>query len=61
MTHSAGTIAAGVLLPPLGVHLAGAPVRDFWIAVALTVLGFIPGVIWALVVLARAERPVALT
>ena len=59
MTHSAGTIAASVLLPPLGVHLAGAPVRDFWIAVVLTVLGFVPGVIWTLMVLARVPRAIA--
>lgn len=43
-----GTIVAAVLLPPLGVYLARGPGRDFWITTGLTVLGFLPGIAFAL-------------
>lgn len=43
-----GPIVAAVLLPPLGVYLARGPGRDFWIATGLTVLGFLPGIGFAL-------------
>jgi uncharacterized membrane protein YqaE (UPF0057 family) len=44
-----GAIIAAILLPPLGVYLGDGVVgRDFWIAVALTCLGWLPGVVWAL-------------
>ena len=45
----AGAVAAAALLPPLGVHLAGRPPRDFWVASGLTLLGFVPGMVFALV------------
>lgn len=44
----AGRIAAAVLLPPLGVYLARGAGRDFLISCGLTVLGFVPGVAFAL-------------
>ncbi len=51
----AGTIAASLLLPPLGIYRQrGAPI-DFIIACGLTVAGFIPGVIFALVRLATSK------
>ncbi len=62
-----GAGAAAVLLPPLGVWLVAGLGRDFWIAVALTCLFFVPGIVWALFVLfagaARREprRPPAPT
>lgn len=43
-----GQVAAAVLLPPLGVYLARGGGRDFAIACALTLLGFLPGVVFAL-------------
>ena len=43
-----GPLVAAVLLPPLGVYLAKGPGRDFWITCGLTVLGFLPGVGYAL-------------
>ncbi|CAN5474526.1 hypothetical protein BH09PSE4_BH09PSE4_06780 [soil metagenome] len=53
----AGTIIAAALLPPLGVHLDRGPGRDFWLSVALTALGFLPGVAFALhTVLLRQDR-----
>lgn len=53
----AGRIAAAVLLPPLGVYLARGAGRDFLIACGLTVLGFVPGVAFALWTVLRDERP----
>lgn len=41
-------ILAAILLPPLGVFLAAGLGRDFWISVVLTVLFFVPGVLFAL-------------
>lgn len=41
-------IVAAILLPPLGVFLDRGITPAFWICVALTCLGFIPGVIFAL-------------
>ena len=42
-------ILAAILLPPLGVFLDRGVGPAFWITVVLTCLGFIPGVIYALV------------
>jgi uncharacterized membrane protein YqaE (UPF0057 family) len=44
----AGQVAAAVLLPPLGVFLARGAGRDFAIGSALTLLGYLPGVAFAL-------------
>ena len=38
---SAGQVVAAVLLPPLGVFLKRGGGRDFWIACALTLVGFV--------------------
>lgn len=46
-------IVAAILLPPLGVWLSEGVTLNFWAAAALTVLAFIPGVIFALVVVLR--------
>ena len=55
--RSAGTAAAAILLPPLGVYLGEGPGRDFWIACLLTVVGFVPGVVFAVFMLfARPDR-----
>ncbi|UIJ45189.1 YqaE/Pmp3 family membrane protein [Sphingomonas cannabina] len=45
---SAGRIVAALLLPPLGVYLARGGGGHFLIACGLTLLGFVPGVIFAL-------------
>jgi uncharacterized membrane protein YqaE (UPF0057 family) len=39
---------AAILLPPLGVFLNRGLGSAFWISVALTILAFVPGVIYAL-------------
>ena len=48
-------VIAAVLLPPLGVFLARGLGRWFWIDVVLTVIGWVPGVLFALVVLFKPE------
>jgi uncharacterized membrane protein YqaE (UPF0057 family) len=46
-------IIFAVLLPPLGVALEVGLTKQFWINVLLTLLGFIPGVVHAVYVIAR--------
>ncbi|HET9510455.1 MAG TPA: YqaE/Pmp3 family membrane protein [Sphingomonas sp.] len=53
---SAGQVVAAVLLPPLGVFLKRGGGRDFWIACALTLVGFVPGALFALWNVLRAPR-----
>ncbi|MDG2534599.1 YqaE/Pmp3 family membrane protein [Sphingomonas sp. HITSZ_GF] len=48
MAARPGPIVAAALLPPLGTYLARGVGRDFWITTGLTVLGFLPGVGFAL-------------
>ncbi len=54
----AGRILAAVLLPPLGVWLAGGGTREFALACGLTILGFVPGVAFALWSVLRPRTPV---
>ena len=55
-----GTVVASVLLPPLGVYRDRGPGTDFWVACGLTVVGFLPGVGFALyTVLLRPEARIA--
>jgi len=49
-------IVAAILLPPLGVFLARGLGRDFWIDVILTLLAYIPGVVFALWVIVADQR-----
>ncbi|MGE3539326.1 MAG: YqaE/Pmp3 family membrane protein [Candidatus Tectimicrobiota bacterium] len=42
------TLVFAVVLPPLGVFCAVGFTRHFWLNVALTLLGYIPGVVHAL-------------
>jgi uncharacterized membrane protein YqaE (UPF0057 family) len=51
-----GLIIAALLLPPLAVFLDQGVSRDFWITFALTCLGFVPGVVFALVVILKKSR-----
>lgn len=46
-------IIAAILLPPLGVFLQVGFGLDFWINILLTLLGYIPGIIHAIWVIAR--------
>lgn len=44
-------IILAILLPPLGVALKFGIGKKFWINLLLTLLGYIPGIIHALVVI----------
>jgi uncharacterized membrane protein YqaE (UPF0057 family) len=46
-------ILISVLLPPLGVFLQVGIGKHFWINILLTILGYFPGVIHAVWVIAR--------
>ena len=46
-------IVLSVLIPPLGVFLQVGISLDFWINILLTLLGYIPGIIHAIWVIAR--------
>ena len=61
MAATPGRIAAAALLPPLGVYLHRGPGRDFLIACGLTVLGFIPGAVFALWTVLRGGPAVVAT
>lgn len=50
-------IIAAILLPPLGVFMQERFSRHFWINVGLTLLGYIPGIIHAVYVITKYERP----
>ena len=46
-------IILSVIIPPLGVFLQVGIGADFWINILLTLLGYIPGLIHAIWVIAR--------
>ncbi len=46
-------IVLAILLPPLGVFLQVGIGKHFWINVVLTVLGFVPGIIHAVWIIAK--------
>jgi len=46
-------IVAAVLLPPLGVFLQVGLGAQFWINIVLTLLGYIPGIVHAVWIIAR--------
>ncbi len=46
-------ILLSILLPPLGVFLQVGLGLQFWINILLTLLGYIPGVIHAIWIIAR--------
>ena len=51
--RSPWAIIAAILLPPLGVWLSEGLTTNFWAAAVLTLIAFVPGVIFALVVVLR--------
>lgn len=53
------SIFAALLLPPLAVFLDEGLTRTFWIAAALTCIGFVPGMIFAFSWLIRKRKAVA--
>ena len=44
---------AAILLPPLGVFLQVGISKHFWINILLTLLGYIPGIVHAVWVIAK--------
>jgi uncharacterized membrane protein YqaE (UPF0057 family) len=46
-------IVIAILLPPLGVFLQVGLGKQFWINVVLTILGYVPGIIHAIWVIAK--------
>lgn len=48
-------IILAVILPPLGVFMTVGIGSSFWINILLTILGYIPGIIHAIWVIAKAD------
>lgn len=46
-------IVLAILLPPLGVFLQVGLTKHFWINIVLTLLGYIPGIVHAVYIIAR--------
>ncbi len=46
-------IIIAVLLPPLGVFLEVGLGKHFWLNILLTLLGYIPGIVHAVYIIAR--------
>ncbi|AHY47462.1 hypothetical protein RradSPS_2179 [Rubrobacter radiotolerans] len=46
-------VIAAILLPPLGVFLTVGIGIQFWINILLTILGFVPGIVHAIWIIAR--------
>ena len=49
-------IIIAILLPPLGVFLQVGLGGAFWLNILLTILGYIPGMIHAVWIIARRSR-----
>ena len=48
-------IIAAIILPPLGVFLQVGIGKQFWLNILLTILGYIPGIVHAVYII--ASRP----
>jgi uncharacterized membrane protein YqaE (UPF0057 family) len=46
-------ILLAVLLPPLGVFLQEGLGKHFWLNILLTLLGYVPGIVHALVIIIK--------
>ncbi|MBZ8180727.1 MAG: YqaE/Pmp3 family membrane protein [Oscillatoria sp. PMC 1051.18] len=46
-------ILIAIVLPPLGVFLQVGLGKDFWINILLTILGYIPGIVHAVWIIAK--------
>ena len=46
-------ILIAILLPPLGVFLQEVFGKHFWLNILLTILGYIPGIVHAVWIIAR--------
>ena len=50
---SVAAVIAAILLPPLGIFLVRGLGPEFWIGTLLTILFWVPGIIFALVMVLR--------
>lgn len=50
-------ILLSILLPPLGVALEVGITKHFWINLILTILGYVPGLVHAIYIIA-SKRPI---
>lgn len=48
MSASPLTLIAAILLPPLALFLTRGLTPAFWLSILLTVIGYVPGVLFAL-------------
>ncbi|MCZ4409945.1 YqaE/Pmp3 family membrane protein [Cryomorphaceae bacterium 1068] len=48
-------IIFAIILPPLGVFLTVGLGKHFWINVLLTILGFVPGIVHAVWIIAKND------
>jgi uncharacterized membrane protein YqaE (UPF0057 family) len=48
-------ILAAILLPPLGVFLARGLGPEFWVGTVLTIVFWVPGILFALAVVLRPD------
>ena len=48
-------IILAIILPPLGVFLQVGLGKHFWLNILLTILGYIPGIVHAVYIIARDE------
>jgi uncharacterized membrane protein YqaE (UPF0057 family) len=48
-------IALAVLLPPVGVWIARGIGFSFWVSLGLTILAYVPGMIFSVVAVARPD------
>lgn len=46
-------VILAILLPPVGVFMQVGLTMHFWINILLTILGYIPGIIHALIIILR--------
>lgn len=51
-------IIIAIFIPPLGVFLHEGLGKHFWINILLTILGYIPGIVHAVYIIARNPRTV---
>ncbi len=49
-------VVAAILLPPLGVFIARGLTPAFWVTLLLTLIGWLPGAIFALALLIVPQR-----
>ena len=52
---SVAAVIAAILLPPLGIFLSRGLGVEFWIGVVLTILFWLPGIVYAVAVVLRPD------